>query len=133
MRATPVPARMSLFVGSTVLDVSDMRRATAFWSAALGYVVRDADQDFAVLADPRRRWSNVSLQRSDDKKEGVNRVHLDLYADDMEAEVRRLVELGARVVEGWPYEKGAAHRVLEDPDGNEFCVVRSPWTQDGRR
>ena len=114
---------MSLFVGSTVLDVSDMRRATAFWSAALGYVVREADQDFAILTDPRRRWSNVSLQRSDDKKQGVNRVHLDPYADDMEAEVRRLVGLGARVVEGWPYEKGASHRVLEDPDGNEFCVT----------
>lgn len=95
--------------------------------------MRDGDADFVVLTDPHRRWSNVSLQRTDEPKRGVNRAHLDLYADDLDAEVRRLVTLGARVVEGWPYAPDADHRVLEDPDGNEFCVVASPWTRDGRR
>ena len=70
---------MTLYVGSTVLNVADLHRATAFWTAALGYVVRDAPPTFVVLTDPRRRWSNVSLQRSDAPKGGRNRLHLDLY------------------------------------------------------
>jgi hypothetical protein len=54
---------MTLYVGSTVLNVADLDRATAFWTAVLGYVVRNASPTFVVLTDPRRRWSNVSLQR----------------------------------------------------------------------
>lgn len=124
---------MPLFVGSTVLDVRDLDRAVAFWCAALGYVARDGqtDADFAVLADPRRRWSNVSLQRTDEAKRGVNRVHLDLYAEDREREVARLLALGARRAD-WAYEEpNPDFVVLLDPDGNEFCVVQSAWTQEG--
>lgn len=40
---------MGLYVGSTVINTADMERAIAFWIAALGYVVRDADAIFAVL------------------------------------------------------------------------------------
>ena len=82
--------RMTLYVGSTVLNVADLHRATAFWTAALGYVVRDASPTFVVLTDPRRRWSNVSLQRSDAPKGGRNRLHLDLYTKNQRAEVARL-------------------------------------------
>jgi catechol 2,3-dioxygenase-like lactoylglutathione lyase family enzyme len=48
--------------------------------------------------------------------------HLDLYADDQQAEVARLIGLGASEVE-WDYEDGADYVVLADPDGNRFCVV----------
>jgi catechol 2,3-dioxygenase-like lactoylglutathione lyase family enzyme len=61
---------VALRVGSTVLNVSDMERAIAFWTAALGYVLRDPDadpRDFAVLCRPQGDWSNVSLQRSSDR------------------------------------------------------------------
>jgi hypothetical protein len=51
------------------------------------------------------------------------RHRLDLYASDQEAEVRRLLSLGARHVD-WRYPKGADYAVLADPDGNTFCVVR---------
>ncbi len=91
---------MTVFVGSTVINVADIERATAFWTTALGYVVRDSDPTFAVLTDPHRRWSNVSLQLSDEPKHGRNRLHLDLYADDQQAEVTRLEALGARRIPG---------------------------------
>ena len=120
---------MELFIGSTVINTADLERAIAFWTAALGYVVRDGDPTFAVLTDPRRRWSNLSLQRSDEPKQGRNRVHLDLYAADREAEVTRLEGLGARRVP-WEYEEGHDHVVMADFDGNEFCVIQSPFTQD---
>ena len=120
---------MGLYVGSTVINTADLERAIAFWSAALGYVVRDADATFAVLTDPERRWSNVSLQRSDEPKRGRNRVHLDLYTTDRDGEVARLEGLGATRVP-WEYEAGDDRVVMADPDGNEFCVVQSPFTRD---
>jgi catechol 2,3-dioxygenase-like lactoylglutathione lyase family enzyme len=121
--------RMTLYVGSTVLNVADLHRATAFWTAALGYVVRDASPTFVVLTDPRRRWSNVSLQRSDAPKDGRNRLHLDLYTTNQRAEVARLESLGATRLP-WTYPPDADYIVLADPDGNEFCVIDSPYSQE---
>ncbi len=123
---------MTLFVGSTVINVTDIDRGTAFWSAVLGYVIREgsADPTFVVLTDPRRRWSNVSLQLTDKPKRELNRLHLDLYADDYLAEVARLEQLGATRVVPWPYPPNAEFVVMADPDGNEFCVVQSVFTQD---
>ncbi|MBA2518816.1 MAG: VOC family protein [Chloroflexia bacterium] len=120
---------MGLYVGSTVINTADLDRAITFWTAALGYVVRDGDPTFAVLTDPRRRWSNVSLQRSDEPKRGRNRLHLDLYTADQAGEVARLEGLGAGRLP-WEYEAGHDHIVLADPDGNEFCVIQSPFTQE---
>ncbi|MGB6772265.1 MAG: VOC family protein [Candidatus Dormiibacterota bacterium] len=85
---------MGLYVGSTVINTPDIDEAVAFWTAALGYVVRSADPTFAVLTDPGRRWSNISLQHSEEPKRGLNRVHLDLYTADRDREVSRLEGLG---------------------------------------
>jgi len=52
----------------------------------------------------------------------VNRIHLDLYADDQEREVERLLALGASRPR-WDYPVDADFVVLTDPDGNEFCVI----------
>jgi hypothetical protein len=60
----------------------------------------------------------VSLQKVPEGKTAKVRVHIDIETDDVEAEVRRLEALGAgrqETVEGW--------WVMEDPCGNEFCVV----------
>ena len=119
---------VGLYVGSTVINAADMERAIAFWAAALAYVVRDSDATFAVLTDPERRWSNVSIQRSNEPKSGRNRVHLDLYTADRDGEVARLERLGATRVQ-WEYEEGHDHIVMADPDGNEFCVIQSPFAQ----
>jgi predicted enzyme related to lactoylglutathione lyase len=64
------------------------------------------------------------LQLSSTPKSGPNRVHLDLYADDAVSEVSRLQQLGATLVESWPYADDADYVVMADPDGNEFCVVQ---------
>ena len=49
--------------------------------------------------------------------------HLDLFTQDQNGEVERLLKLGATRVE-WDYEPGADYVVLADPDGNTFCVVQ---------
>jgi catechol 2,3-dioxygenase-like lactoylglutathione lyase family enzyme len=129
---------MSLYIGSIVIRVSDVPRAVAFWCGALGYVVRGTDNttvapdvEWAVLTDPRRRWANISLGAISHPQEGRNRLHLDLYTQDREAEVARLEALGA-VRMGPPFNQtsGGDFVVLADPDGNEFCVVQSPYTRD---
>ena len=51
------------------------------------------------------------------------RHHLDLYASDRQAEVERLLSLGAHRVD-WRYPERADYVVLSDPDGNKFCVVQ---------
>lgn len=119
-----------MFIGSTVINTPNVAGAIDFWTAALGYVVRSADPTFAVLTDPRRRWSNLSLQLSDEPKRGFNRLHLDLYTRDRDGEVARLEGLGATRVVPWEYREGHDHIVMAAPDGNEFCVIQSPYGQE---
>jgi hypothetical protein len=52
-----------------------------------------------------------------------NRLHIDLRPDDQEAEVERLVDMGARPVDVG--QRDAGWVVLADPEGNEFCVLSS--------
>src|SRR3954447_2571297 len=114
-----------LHVATVVVNVSDMRRAVEFWSAALGYRPREAewDPEFMMLEDPEHRRLTVSLQLTDETPTQPVRVHLDLYTDEQDRQVRRLVGLGATRVEDWPYPDDADFVVLRDPDGNEFCVI----------
>ena len=100
-----------------MLNVSDTRRAAAFWSQALDYHPA-ANPDFLVPHEagaPR-----LHLDETD-------RTHLDLWAADEQeqlAEVERLLALGATRVE-WDYPEGADFVVLADPDGTLFCVINT--------
>ncbi len=124
---------MAIYIGSIVINVFEFERAKEFWSAALGYVVvlRTCDDDFVVLTDPNRPWANVSLQLWPEPKQDRNRLHLDLYSDNQGEEVERLELLGAVRLD-WEYPPDADYIVMADPDGNEFCVIDSPFPQDGR-
>jgi catechol 2,3-dioxygenase-like lactoylglutathione lyase family enzyme len=108
-----------------VINVQDMERAVAFWSAALGYRQREDrwDPKFMMLIDPNNRRLPVSLQITAAPPQEPVRVHLDLYTDEQQLHVERLVALGATGVDDWPYPEDADFVVLRDPDGNEFCVI----------
>jgi catechol 2,3-dioxygenase-like lactoylglutathione lyase family enzyme len=120
-----------LTIGSTVLGVADVARARGFWTAALGYLPRDAepgdaapDNTWTVLVPADGAGAQLSLMLSDTPPQDRPRVHLDLYAADQAAEISRLTGLGARVVDDWAgYTDDSDFVVLEDPDGNRFCVV----------
>ncbi|WP_133542113.1 VOC family protein [Microbacterium sp. BK668] len=118
-----------LSVGTVVLTVEDIDRAGAFWRAALGYVDRrEPSSDWVVLDPPyKRSWdapgASIALSVTGYPQHYPPRIHLDLYADDQAAEVARLLGLGAREV-GWhDYPEDADWIVLEDTEGNRFCVV----------
>ena len=112
-------------IGSTVLGVGDVARAQEFWTAALGYVPRDEPDDtWAVLIAQDGTGVQLALMLSGTPAQDHPRVHLDLYAADPAAEVRRLVAMGAREVTDWDgYTEHSDFVVLEDPDGNRFCVI----------
>jgi hypothetical protein len=114
-----------LRVGSIVIRVDDLPRQTAFWSAALDYVPRDDPEtsDFVLLRPRDGAGPNVSLDRVHSTRHLPPRIHLDLYAEDQAAEVRRLVGLGAREVQWDKRPADADYIILEDPEGNRFCVI----------
>lgn len=116
---------MSVRLSAVVLDVRDMKRALSFWSSALGYEAASVSDAWATLSDPKGKGVDLGLQPNPDPKPDVNRVHLDLTAQDVQAEVRRLEKLGATRAD-WPhYAPGSTYVVMLDPEGNEFCVVPS--------
>ena len=76
-------------------------------------------QGWRLGADPTWLFAKVP-----EGKSAKNRMHLDLAAADREAEVARLVELGATRVtdmDEWGYQ----WTVMQDPEGNEFCVAQA--------
>ena len=118
-----------LSIGSVVVRCYEFDRMLAFWQQALGYEPREPARDgWVVLRDPEGRGPNVSLDRVPEPLDPLgptSRVHLDLYTTDQEGEVERLIGLGAtRHRQSYPPD--ADFIVLEDPDGNRFCVVQLP-------
>lgn len=115
---------MSLKIGSIVIHCFEFQRMLAFWQDALHYRLREApSEDWAVLTSPEGQGPNLSFQKRDARRERRNWLHLDLYTDDQQAESQRLINLGAKKYP-WCYPENADYIVLEDPDGNLFCVVQ---------
>lgn len=115
----------SLTIGSTVLGAGDVARALTFWTAALDYKPRgEPDDTWAVLIPRDGPGPQLSLMLSETPAQDHPRVHIDLYAADQAAEVKRLVGLGAHEVEDWDgYTDESDFIVLEDTEGNRFCVI----------
>jgi catechol 2,3-dioxygenase-like lactoylglutathione lyase family enzyme len=118
-----------LTVGVVALGVTDVERAAAFWSAALGYEVRrDGFGGWATVLTPAgsAAGTRIALQTSATPPEGHPRLHLDLHVADaaeQETETARLVALGAQRVDWDSYPEDPDFVVLADPDGNRFCIV----------
>jgi len=114
-----------LRIGSVVIDCINFDEMLAFWLEALHYVPAAPARDgWVILRDPAGRNTNVSLNQVSvsEKLMGRNWLHFDLYTKDQQGEVERLLKLGAT---RYPqsYEPDDDFVVLEDPDGNLFCVV----------
>ncbi|WP_321170714.1 VOC family protein [Embleya scabrispora] len=109
-----------------MITTTDIHRGVAFWTNALGLRPRDPvtdDTEFVVLVEPDGGRHRISLQLGEVwERVEPPRVHLDLYTDDQEGEVERLLALGATRLP-WDYPKDPDFVVLGDPDGHPFCVV----------
>ena len=114
---------MALEWEQTTVDCADPTRLGQWWSEALGWVVVHDDPEVFEIRPGPDQIPGLLFLRVDDTKTTKNRLHLDFRPDDQEAEVERLLRLGAERVEIGQGEQSWA--VLADPEGNEFCVLSS--------
>jgi catechol 2,3-dioxygenase-like lactoylglutathione lyase family enzyme len=122
----------AVWVGSIVLDCTDLERMVAFWRAALHYVPREPpEQDGVVLMDPAGVGPNLALSLSSEGPLAEYRLHLDLYSTAPQKEVQRLLRLGATLVK--PAEDGLDFVTLADPDGNLFDIIDKKGWRFGQR
>jgi hypothetical protein len=112
------------------VDCSDPAGLASFWNAALGWgeVAVADDGSGAICGPPSGGWY-LEFIRVPEAKIAKNRLHLGCSAgrlEALEAEIRRLVDLGATFAweEAFPPEVAGEFRnvVLRDPEGNEFCL-----------
>jgi predicted enzyme related to lactoylglutathione lyase len=100
-------------------NTTDLQGAAQFWGRALGLAVRQLPasegEKYVRLVDPEDRL-HIEVQAVSHP----SRVHLDIEADDIDAEVKRLEALGAKRV-----SQVQTWWVMEAPTGQRFCVVRA--------
>lgn len=111
-------------VGITI-DCNDLTGMTEFWLSALDYTRGGLDAQYQWISDPRGEGPSIILQLVPEPRVGKNRLHLDVYASDIDKEAERLVGIGASIIDETPQEE-VGHRWirLTDPEGNEFCIVQ---------
>jgi predicted enzyme related to lactoylglutathione lyase len=113
---------MTAFIKYVTFDCADPRRLSAFWSEVTGYVLLSQRDDFAALAAPDERGvRGILFWQVPEPKTAKSRLHVDLASKEPEAEIERLVRLGATMVEQ-RQGNGTSWTVMLDPEGNEFCV-----------
>ena len=116
------------------VDCHQPRQLAAFWCAVLGYKIIEEQEDFVEIGNwepsvEAMRAGPVTptlvFARVPESKTVKNRVHIDVSPTDrdQDEEVQRLLELGAQHVDVGQGEQSWV--VLADPEGNEFCVLRS--------
>jgi hypothetical protein len=126
-------------IANITFAAEDPGRLADFWGAALGYVEQEAPPEFmeawiaagrdpngaAAIVDPEGRGPRLFFLRKQKTQTEQIPIHLDLNAKNREAEVRRLVDLGATAVETKRRRTGEwteVWTVMRDPEGNGFCV-----------
>jgi catechol 2,3-dioxygenase-like lactoylglutathione lyase family enzyme len=120
---------MGLTIDWVALDCADAPALARFWAEALGYrIVEDDDPDERLVVPSNGPGPRLLFLRVPDDKIVKNRLHLDLCPDDQAAEVDRLIKLGAKRVDIG--QGDVSWVVLADPEGNEFCVLRTLNEQD---
>ena len=107
-----------------VVDSEDPARLARWWAEALGYeIVFETPDEVEIRRTPEEMPGLLFVPVPQAKTTVKNRLHIDLRPDDQEAEVERLVDMGARHVDIGQHD--VSWVVLADPEGNEFCVLSS--------
>ena len=114
---------MSLVWEQVIIDAHDPVGLGLWWQRALGWIVANDDPEEFEIRPAEDRLPGLLFANVPDAKTVKNRLHFDFRPDDRDAEVRRLVDLGAAHVDIGQGEESWI--VLADPEGNEFCVLSS--------
>jgi predicted enzyme related to lactoylglutathione lyase len=116
-------ARSGVTLGVVAIDCNDLDQLIDFWTALLGVTVTRREADWVNLEPTAPGGPSLAFQLVPEPKVGKNRLHLDVWVDDLPAETARAETLGARRLGGVVLETGGRFQVLADPAGNEFCLV----------
>ncbi len=112
---------MALKFTELCLDASDVDALAQWWSDVLGWPKEPTDDGDVILRAPAGAGPDWLFLAVPEGKTVKNRIHFDFTPDDQQAEVARLVALGARPVDIGQGEQSWV--VLADPEGNEFCIL----------
>ncbi len=120
---------MSLRLQNVSIDAHDPERLARFWRDALGWRITMVEPDEVVLEPPVGSpevgiAADILFLLVPEGKVAKNRLHFDLRPTDQDAEVQRLIDLGAKRVDVGQ-TSASTWVVLADPEGNEFCVLRA--------
>lgn len=118
-------------------DANDPQRAAEFWALALGYVTEPGfgEAGNASIIEPDGKCLAIRFLRAPEGKSVNNRAHIDIRVAGpgpwemaererlIREKVPQLVEAGALIVRGEWHGDALGHVVMQDPEGNDFCVV----------
>jgi glyoxalase superfamily protein len=129
---------MTALISHTTLDAADSYGQSVFWAKVLGFAEDPEDpnepgHEECMIFSPDGR-TRVLFVEVPEKKQVKNRVHFDLVPESgtRDEELARLLALGATEVDDLRLPDGRGWVVLADPEGNEFCILRSPAEREGR-
>lgn len=122
---------MALFISHTTIDALDASAQSVWWGGLLGYNQDPEDpnepgQEECMIYSPDRSHRVLFLDVPD-AKQLKNRLHFDLRPTDRtrDEEIERVRALGASDVDDVRLPNGGGWLVMADPEGNEFCILRS--------
>ncbi|MGJ9422073.1 VOC family protein [Aeromicrobium sp. CF3.5] len=124
---------MTSYISHTSIDCANAYELSQWWKSLLGYVDVEGDpnepgDEECAIVDPDTGACLLFIEVPEDKS-GKNRLHLDLRprAGSRDEEVERVRALGATEVADLrgTHGPGTGWVVLADPEGNEFCILRS--------
>jgi len=124
---------MTAFISHTTIDCHHAYELSEWWKPVLGYVDLDGDPNLpgheeCMIRDPETGHLVLFIEVPD-KKSGKNRMHFDLMPREgtRDEELARLLDHGATEVNDLrdQWGPGTGWVVLADPEGNEFCILRS--------
>ena len=108
---------------TVVVDCLEPAPLAEFWSALLGLAVRFAEPEWVALDPLGAGLPRLAFQRVPESKDTKNRLHLDVWVEDIEAATSVAEALGATRVGQLVHDEAEPFQVLLDPVGNEFCFV----------
>lgn len=124
-------------VSHTTVDCDNAFQLSTWWKSVLGYadIADDPNEpgdEECMIIDPSSGHRLLFIQ-TDDTRHGKNTVHLDLVPTDRtrDDEIQRVLDHGGTQVADRRAPDGSGWMVLADPEGNEFCILRSDAERAG--
>jgi hypothetical protein len=121
---------VTLGIQCLTIDCKDPDALAEWWASALNYEItfqsppEEVEDREIVISQPGGRGWELLFIHTPDEKVVKNRYHFDLRPEDQDAEVQRLMGMGATKVDVGQGPE-VSWVVLADPEGNEFCILRA--------